>query len=78
MIVPDIHTLNLPWDEAPLRWLEDEQKLQFRQQAQISRHTRGEVLWSSQTPGRQLLVLAGNVRLVQEQGTSALEPGKTV
>ena len=75
---PSIYTLNLPWDEAPLRVLEDEQKLHFRQQAQVSRHVTGEVLWSSQTPGSQLLVLAGNVRLVQEKGNSALEPGKSV
>lgn len=73
-----IYTLNLPWDEAPLILLEDEQKLHFRQHAQISRHATGEVLWSSQTPGSQLLVLAGNVRLVQEKGTSVLEPGKSV
>ncbi|MBD2077083.1 type I secretion system permease/ATPase [Phormidium sp. FACHB-592] len=74
----DIYTLNLPWDELPLNLLEDEQKLHFRQHAQISRHTTGEVLWSSQTPGSQLLVLAGKVRLVQAKGTSALEPGKSV
>ncbi|MBD2033762.1 type I secretion system permease/ATPase [Leptolyngbya sp. FACHB-321] len=74
----DVYTLNLPWDELPLSLLEDEQKLHFRQHAQISRHTTGEVLWSSQTPGSQLLLLAGKVRLVQAQGTSALEPGKSV
>ena len=74
----DVYTLNLPWDEPPLNLLADEQKLHFRQQAQISRHTTGEVLWSSQTPGSQLLLLAGNVRLVQAKGTSALEPGNSV
>jgi ATP-binding cassette subfamily B protein len=75
---PDIYTLNLPWDESPLNLLEDEQKLQFKQQVQISRHRTGEPLWSSQTPGCQILVLAGKVRLVQEKGSSALEPGKSV
>lgn len=74
----DVYTLNLPWDELPLSLLEDEQKLHFRQHAQISRHSIGEVLWSSQAPGSQLLLLAGNVRLVQEKGTSALEPGNSV
>ncbi|MBW4422523.1 MAG: peptidase domain-containing ABC transporter [Myxacorys californica WJT36-NPBG1] len=74
----DIHTLNLSWDEPPLSLLTDKQKLQFREHAQVSRHARGEVLWSSQTPGSQLLLLVGNVRLVQEKGTSALEPGKSV
>ncbi|UIE38136.1 peptidase domain-containing ABC transporter [Leptodesmis sichuanensis] len=75
---PEIYTLNLPWDEAPLCLLEDQQKLQFRQQVQISRHTTGEPLWSSQTPGCQILVLAGKVRLVQEKGSSVLEPGKSI
>lgn len=75
---PEIYSLNLPWDEAPLSLLEDEQKLQFRQQVQISRHTTGEPLWSSQTLGCQILVLAGKVRLVQEKGSSLLEPGKSV
>jgi ATP-binding cassette subfamily B protein len=74
----DIYTLNLPWDELPLNLLEDNQKLHFRQHAQISRHTTGEVLWSSQTPGSQLLLLTGKVRLVQAKGTSALETGKSV
>jgi HlyB family type I secretion system ABC transporter len=74
----DVYTLNLPWDEIPLSLLDDEQKLHFRQHVQISRHTTGEVLWSSQAPGSQLLVLAGNVRLVQAKGSSALEPGKSV
>lgn len=74
----DVYTLNLPWDELPLNLLEDEQKLHFRQHAQIDRYTTGEVLWSSQTPGSQLLLLAGKVRLVQAEGTSALEPGKSV
>jgi len=74
----DVYTLNLPWDERPLTLLEDEQKLHFRQHAQISRHITGEVLWSSQTPGSQLLLLAGEVRLVQTKGTSALESGKSV
>jgi ATP-binding cassette, subfamily B, bacterial len=74
----DIYRLNLPWDEPPLCLLEDEQQLQFRQQVQVSRHTTGEILWSSQTPGSQLLVLAGKVRLVQAPGKSALEPGKSI
>ncbi|MBI4783256.1 MAG: peptidase domain-containing ABC transporter [Oscillatoriophycideae cyanobacterium NC_groundwater_1537_Pr4_S-0.65um_50_18] len=74
----DVYTLNLPWDELPLNLLENEQKLHFRQHAQINRHTTGEVLWSSQTPGSQLLLLAGEVRLVQAKGASALEPGKSV
>ena len=75
---PDIYTLNLPWDEPPLNLLTDEQQLFFRQQAQVSRHKTGEILWSSRTPGSQLLVISGKVRLMQEPGRSALESGKSV
>ncbi len=75
---PDIHILNLPWDEPPLSLLEDEQQLWFRQRAQVSRHQTGEVLWSNRAPGSQLLVISGKVRLVQEPGKSALEPGKSM
>lgn len=74
----DIYTLNLPWDEPPLSLLEDEQQLWLRQQAQVSRHSTGEILWSSHTQSRQLFVISGKVRLVQEPGKSALEAGKSV
>jgi len=74
----DIYRLNLPWDERPLSLLDDEQKLFFRQQAQVSRHQTGEVLWSSRAPGSQLFIISGKVRLMQELGRSTLEPGKSV
>ncbi len=48
-----IYTLNLPWDAPPLILLDAEQQLLFRQQAQVSRHRTGEILWSSRTPGSQ-------------------------
>jgi HlyB family type I secretion system ABC transporter len=64
--------LNLPWNEAPLNLLDSEQQLELREQAQISRHTTGEILWSNQTPGGQLLVLGGSVRLVQASGKKVL------
>jgi hypothetical protein len=74
----DVYTLNLPWDERPLNLLADQQQLHFRQHVQISRHTTGEVLWSNHSPGGQLLLLAGKVRLVQASGAAVLEPGKSV
>ncbi|MEP0982915.1 cysteine peptidase family C39 domain-containing protein [Leptolyngbya sp. AS-A5] len=74
----DIYALNLPWDEPPLSLLNDEQQLFFRQEAQVSCHQMGEVLWSSRTPGSQLLVISGKVRLVQEPRRSALEAEKSV
>ncbi|MGB3291871.1 MAG: peptidase domain-containing ABC transporter [Phormidesmis sp.] len=74
----DLHTQNLPWDELPLAGLTSEQQLRFKSTAQLSHHTLGEMLWSTQSSGMQLLVLRGKVRLVQQPGKSALMPGQKV
>lgn len=70
-----INALNLSWHTPPLSLLTSQQQLQFRQRAEVRTFTTGEILWSSQNPGGQFLVLSGRVRLVQEPGKSALEPG---
>ena len=73
---PEIHALNLPWDEPPLSLLNSEQQIQFKQMAQVTRHTTGDVIWSNDTPGSQLLVLTGRVRLMSAQGQKfLLQPG---
>jgi hypothetical protein len=54
----DIYTLNLPWEQPPLSLLDDQQQLDLRQQAQVSHHITGEILWSSRAPGSQLLIVA--------------------
>lgn len=78
VVSQNIYTLNLPWDEAPLNLLAQEQQLQFKHRAQVSRHTTGDILWSTGNPGGQLLLISGKVRLIQEPGKSTLEPGKKV
>ena len=74
----DLHTQNLPWDNLPLAGLSSPQQLQFKAAVQLSHHRLGEVLWSTQQPGMQLLVLRGKVRLVQQPGKSALMSGQKV
>jgi len=71
MIANDLVT-DLPWDIPPLCFLSPEQQVQFKQSAEIRRYSLGETLWSSSTPGSQMLVLAGKVRLVPEEGQSTL------
>uniref|UniRef100_A0A832H5E6 Type I secretion system permease/ATPase n=1 Tax=Oscillatoriales cyanobacterium SpSt-402 TaxID=2282168 RepID=A0A832H5E6_9CYAN len=75
MIANDL-TTNLPWDTPPLSLLSPEQQVQFKQKVQVRRHGLGEVLWSTDQPGSQLLVVSGKVRLVPEDGQSVLlKPG---
>jgi ATP-binding cassette subfamily B protein len=74
----DIYSRNLPWGEPPLSLPNDEDKLQLRQQAQVSRHITGEVVWSNQTSGTHHQLLAGTVRLMQDPGSSLLPLGKPV
>jgi ATP-binding cassette subfamily B protein len=67
---------NLPWSEPPLALLSPEQQVQFRNQAEMRQYKLGEVIWSSDTPGSQIFILNGKVRLVSDEGDSVLlQPG---
>jgi len=76
MIANDL-TIDLPWDAPPLSFLNPEQQVQFKREAQVLRFNIGEMLWSSEEmSGAQLLVISGKVRLVPEEGKSiVLRPG---
>jgi ATP-binding cassette, subfamily B, bacterial len=63
---------NLPWSEPPLSLLSPDQQVKFRAQAEIRSYKLGDVLWSSDMPGSQLLLLSGKVRLVNDEGGSIL------
>jgi ATP-binding cassette, subfamily B, bacterial len=71
MITSDLAP-NLPWNEPPLSLLSPDQQVKFRNQADIRQYKLGEVLWSSDMPGTQILLLSGKVRLVNDQGESIL------
>lgn len=75
MIANDL-TTNLPWDAPPLSYLNPEQQVRFKQQAEVRRFSMGEMIWSTDAPGCQILVMSGKVRLVPEEGQSMLlKPG---
>ncbi|MFM2432462.1 MAG: hypothetical protein RLZZ511_3676 [Cyanobacteriota bacterium] len=75
MLTSDL-ALNLPWSEPPLSLLSPDQQVKFRTQAEIRSYKLGDVLWSSDLPGNQLLLLSGKVRLVSDEGESILlKPG---
>jgi ATP-binding cassette subfamily B protein len=70
MIAQDL--ANLPWNVPPLSFLSPDQQVQFKQAADIRRFSLGEMLWSTEAPGSQMLVLAGKVRLIPEEGQSII------
>ncbi|WP_421657254.1 peptidase domain-containing ABC transporter [Leptothermofonsia sp. ETS-13] len=70
MIAQDL--ANLPWDVPPLSFLSPYQQVQFKQAVDIRRFSLGEMLWSTEAPGSQMLVLAGKVRLIPEEGQSII------
>jgi ATP-binding cassette subfamily B protein len=75
MIAKDL-AIELPWDAPPLSLLSPEQQVKLKQEADVRRYSLGEMIWATDTPGYQLLVLSGKVRLVPEEGQSMLlKPG---
>ncbi len=67
---------NVAWTKPPLSFLSPEQQVKCRSAADIRQYQLGDVLWSSDTPGSQILLLSGKVRLVGDDGQSVLlKPG---
>jgi ATP-binding cassette subfamily B protein len=56
----------LRWSELPLCLLSPEQQIQVRNQAEICRYNVGEVIWSTDSPPNQFLIILGNVRLSED------------
>ncbi|HIK04936.1 MAG TPA: type I secretion system permease/ATPase [Trichormus sp. M33_DOE_039] len=68
----------IPWNQPPLGLLNPEQKSQLEQRLETRRYRLGEKIWSSELGGYQFLIIAGKVRLREEEtGTplAALEVG---
>ena len=69
----------LPWEAPPLCFLTPEQQVQFKTKAEVRRYKLGDVLWSSEDAGVQLIILAGKVRLVgEDNGSRVLQPGEWI
>ena len=54
------------WENLPLCLLTPEQQIEFKHQAQTRRYKTGEIIWSTDKPGSQFLVVSGSVRLSEE------------
>lgn len=54
------------WENLPLCLLAPEQQIKFKQQVQTCRYETGEIVWSTDRPGSQFLIISGNVRLREE------------
>ncbi len=72
-MVANADVLKLPWDELPLSLLPDDQQIQFG--VKVGRHTTGEVIWSSDAPGSQFLVISGKVRMLSQDKAVILKEG---
>ncbi|WP_204152837.1 type I secretion system permease/ATPase [Leptolyngbya sp. CCY15150] len=64
--------LNLDWAKPPLCWLSPDEQISIKQQAEVQTFSLGEVIWATESLGKQYLVLSGNVRLVPNDGKSVL------
>ncbi|OUL18321.1 type I secretion system permease/ATPase [Nostoc sp. RF31YmG] len=64
--------VNLKWESLPLCLLTPEQQIYLRNQAEIRQYKIGEVIWSTDKPGKQFLLISGNVRLREDGKAKSL------
>jgi ATP-binding cassette subfamily B protein len=62
----------IDWNRPPLCWLSPEQQLKVKDQAKIREFGLGGVIWSTDAPGAEFLVISGTVRLVPDEGKATL------
>jgi HlyB family type I secretion system ABC transporter len=67
-MITDDQLASIPWGSPPLNWLSAEQQIRLKDQAKTLYCGLGEVIWSTDTPGSQFLIISGNVRLIPDQG----------
>jgi ATP-binding cassette subfamily B protein len=61
--------MNFEWEKEPFCLLTPEQQIKLRNQAQTYSYQTGKIIWSTDEPGNQFLIISGNVRL-REDGKS--------
>ncbi len=64
--------MNLPWEKLPLCLLNPEQQIEVKNQKQIREYSVGNVIWSTDSPGNQFLIISGKVRLREDGKSKAL------
>jgi ATP-binding cassette subfamily B protein len=70
MITNDL-LAHIAWEHPPFSWLTAAQQVRLKDQVKSRTYRLGEVIWSTETSG-QFLVVAGNVRLVPNDGKPVL------
>ncbi|AFY48855.1 type I secretion system ABC transporter, HlyB family [Nostoc sp. PCC 7524] len=68
----------IPWNQPPLNLLNPEQKSQLEHRLETRQYRLGEKIWSNETGGYQFFIIAGKVRLREEdtgQPLAALQAG---
>lgn len=71
MISNEQHT-HLDWEHPPLSWLTGEQQEVIDDQAVVKTLRLGDVIWSTDAPGHEYLLLEGNIRLIPDEGQAVL------
>ncbi|MGB3494670.1 MAG: type I secretion system permease/ATPase [Elainellaceae cyanobacterium] len=71
MISNDSH-INLDWDHPPLSWLTPQEQDELKAQGTVKTFRLGEVIWSTESLGKEYLVVSGSVRLLPEEGQAIL------
>ncbi|NJM69565.1 MAG: cyclic nucleotide-binding domain-containing protein [Scytonema sp. RU_4_4] len=70
--------MNLRWEELSFCLLTPEQQIQLKNQAETHHYEIGNIIWSTDKPGNQFLIISGKVRLREEgqpQSLATLESG---
>ncbi|MBH8555790.1 peptidase domain-containing ABC transporter [Nostocaceae cyanobacterium CENA357] len=67
----------LKWGSLPLCLLTPQQQIQFKNQAETRQYKTGQIIWSTDIPGNQFLIISGNVRLREDGKAQSLATLKT-
>ncbi|MDJ0712672.1 MAG: peptidase domain-containing ABC transporter [Prochloraceae cyanobacterium] len=70
--IVDSQSTNLPWEEPPFCWLNLQQQVELKTQAETITYSLGEKIWFTEAIGYQLLVVSGKVRLREEETAKPL------
>ncbi|MBW4633780.1 MAG: cyclic nucleotide-binding domain-containing protein [Iphinoe sp. HA4291-MV1] len=70
--------MNLRWEELPFCLLTPEQQMELKNQAKTGHYQTGNIIWSTDEPGSQFLIISGNVRFREDgkpQSLATLKSG---
>ncbi len=65
--IVDDQSTNFSWNEPPFCWLNPQQQVELKTQAETLAYSLGEKIWFTEAVGYQFLVVSGKVRLREEE-----------